>query len=69
MLTFNVKYLKSQNWPIILCTRRIGHWLPFCDQGTFLVTLPSLISPVAVRLPFNFLLLLLLFFLKDEVSL
>ena len=62
MLTVRVKYLKSQNWPFILCARRMGHWLPFYDQGTFLVALP-----VAVRLPFNF--VVVVNFLKDEVSL
>lgn len=67
MLTVSVKYLKSQNWPFILCARRMRHWLPFCDQGTFLVALPALRS-VAVRLPFNFV-VVVVNFLKDEVSL
>ena len=67
MLTFSVKYLKSQNWPFILCSRRMGRWLPFCDQRTFLVALPALTSPVAVRLPFSF--VVVVNFLKNEVSL
>lgn len=62
MLTVSVKYRKSQNWPFILCAKKMGHWLPFCDQGTFLVALPVLRSPVAVRLPFNF---VVVNFLKD----
>lgn len=43
-------------------------WLPFCEQGTFLVALPALIFsvtfPYVVRLPLNF--FLLLFFSEGQ---